>query len=80
LATLPKKKRRATGWPPFADGCPSRQPRARYFFGAFGSLGDALLVSLGFIVLSVPGVFDVSVVEPVWDWSTGPVEGAAGRV
>jgi hypothetical protein len=39
-----------------------------------------LFGSLGFIVLSLPGVFDVSVVEPVCDVSTGPLEGAAGRV
>jgi hypothetical protein len=51
--------------------------------GAFGSLGLVLVLelSLGFIVLSpVPGALDVSVVEPVCVLSTGPVEGAAGRV
>ncbi|HYV66336.1 MAG TPA: hypothetical protein VE964_08835, partial [Myxococcales bacterium] len=38
-----------------------------------------LELSLGFMVLSpVPGALDVSVVEPVWVESTGPVEGAAG--
>jgi hypothetical protein len=55
-------------------------PDVHYFFGAFGSLGDALFGSLGFIVLSLPGVFEVSVVDPVCDVSTGPVDGAAGRV
>ena len=52
-----------------------------YFFGAFGSLGVLLELSLGFIVLSpVPGALEVSVVEPVCVLSTGPVLGAAGRV
>jgi len=45
------------------------------------SLGLLLLeLSLGFIVLSLPGGLEVSVVEPVWVESTGPVAGAAGRV
>jgi hypothetical protein len=51
--------------------------------GALGSLGLVLVLelSLGFMVLSpVPGALEVSVVEPVWVVSTGPVEGAAGRV
>jgi len=52
-------------------------PRA-YFFGAL-SLGLLLLeLSLGFIVLSLPGGLEVSVVEPVWVESTGPVAG--GRI
>ena len=61
---------------------PRRGVRAeRYFFGAFGSLGVVLELSLGFIVLSpVPGALEVSVVEPVCVLSTGPVAGAAGRV
>jgi len=50
-----------------------------YFFGA-SSLGLGLELSLGFIVLSVPGAFDVSVVEPLCVESTGPVDGAAGLV
>ncbi|HYV65417.1 MAG TPA: hypothetical protein VE964_04190, partial [Myxococcales bacterium] len=38
-----------------------------------------LELSLGFMVLSpVPGALEVSVVEPVWVESTGPVEGVAG--
>jgi hypothetical protein len=52
--------------------------RERYFFGAFGSLGGVLELSLGFIVLSpVPGALDVSVVDPVV--GAAPVDGAAGR-
>ena len=40
-----------------------------------------LELSLGFMVLSpVPGGLEVSVVEPVWVESTGPVAGAAGRI
>ena len=51
--------------------------------GAFGSLGWVLELelSVGFMVPSpVPGGFEVSVVEPVCVLSTGPVDGAAGRV
>jgi len=57
-----------------------------YFLGAFGSvvvvlLGLLFALSLGFMLLSpVPGAFEVSVVEPVCVLSTGPVDGAAGRV
>ena len=53
----------------------------------FGSLGEVVLellleLSLGFMLLSAPGAFEVSVVEPVpvCVLSTGPVAGAAGRV
>ena len=62
---------------------PPRGASERYFFGAFGSLGLVLVLelSLGFMLLSpVPGALDVSVVEPVCVLSTGPVEGADGRV
>jgi hypothetical protein len=51
-----------------------------------GSLGVLLLLvlgfelSLGFMLLSVPGALEVSVVEPVCVLSTGPVAGAAGRI